>query len=69
MRRFPPTRVFLEVDQPHELYRRKLRVMLWRLERTAAGDERVAQGGIHLYLVCHVWWNYFTPFILGVIRC
>jgi len=39
MRRFPMTRVFQEVDQPHELYRRKLRVMLWRLERTAAGDQ------------------------------
>jgi phosphoenolpyruvate carboxylase len=35
MRRFPATQVFLEVDQPHELYRRKLRVMIWRLERTA----------------------------------
>ena len=35
MRRFPATREFLKVDQPHELYRRKLRVMIWRLERTA----------------------------------
>ncbi len=38
MRRFPPTRAFLEVDQPHELYRRKLRVMVWRLDETLAGD-------------------------------
>ena len=37
MRRFPPTRAFLEVDQPHELYRRKLRVILWRLDQTIAG--------------------------------
>ncbi len=36
MRRFPETRAFRNVDQPHELYRRKLRVMIWRLERTAA---------------------------------
>jgi phosphoenolpyruvate carboxylase len=36
MRRFPPTRAFLEVDQPDELYRRKLRIILWRLERTTA---------------------------------
>lgn len=34
MRRFPGTRVFNEVDQPSELYRRKLRVMIWRLEQT-----------------------------------
>jgi phosphoenolpyruvate carboxylase len=34
LRRFPATRAFRNVDQPHELYRRKLRVMLWRLERT-----------------------------------
>ena len=39
MRRFPATRAFLEVDQPHELYRRKLRVILWRLERTAGKAE------------------------------
>jgi phosphoenolpyruvate carboxylase len=36
MRRFPATRAFREVDQPSELYRRKLRVMMWRLEQTAA---------------------------------
>jgi phosphoenolpyruvate carboxylase len=34
MRRFPETRFFRNIDQPHELYRRKLRVMIWRLERT-----------------------------------
>ena len=33
MRRFPATRAFREVDQPSELYRRKLRVMMWRLEQ------------------------------------
>lgn len=37
MRRFPATRAFQRIDQPHELYRRKLRVMIWRLERTAQG--------------------------------
>jgi phosphoenolpyruvate carboxylase len=37
MRRFPATRAFLNVDQPHELYRRKIRIMIWRLERTAQG--------------------------------
>ena len=35
MRRFPATRAFRELDQPSELYRRKLRVMMWRLEQTA----------------------------------
>jgi len=34
MRRFPATRAFRKVDQPSELYRRKLRVMMWRLEQT-----------------------------------
>jgi phosphoenolpyruvate carboxylase len=34
MRRFPATRVFEGVDQPHEFYRRKIRIMSWRLERT-----------------------------------
>ena len=34
MRRFPATRAFAAVDQPSELYRRKLRIMRWRLERT-----------------------------------
>ena len=34
MRRFPATRAFRQVDQPSELYRRKLRVMMWRLEQT-----------------------------------
>jgi phosphoenolpyruvate carboxylase len=35
MRRFPATRAFEAVDQPNELYRRKLRIIMWRLERTA----------------------------------
>jgi phosphoenolpyruvate carboxylase len=35
MRRFPATRVFESIDQPSELFRRKLRIMMWRLERTA----------------------------------
>jgi phosphoenolpyruvate carboxylase len=39
MRRFPATRVFQELDQPRELYRRKLRVIIWRLERTEEGGE------------------------------
>jgi len=34
MQRFPATRAFEGVDQPGELYRRKLRVMIWRLEKT-----------------------------------
>jgi phosphoenolpyruvate carboxylase len=34
MRRFPATRAFAAMDQPRELYRRKLRIMMWRLERT-----------------------------------
>ncbi len=33
-RAFPATRAFEEQDQPHELYRRKLRVILWRLQKT-----------------------------------
>jgi phosphoenolpyruvate carboxylase len=37
MRRFPATRAFQDLDQPHELYRRKLRVINWRLEQTSAG--------------------------------
>ncbi len=37
LRRFPSTRLFEQIDQPGELYRRKLRVMIWRLDRTAAG--------------------------------
>jgi phosphoenolpyruvate carboxylase len=39
MRRYPATRAFATMDQPSELYRRKLRIIMWRLERTA---ERVA---------------------------
>jgi phosphoenolpyruvate carboxylase len=35
MRRFPATRTFEDIDQPSELYRRKLRIMMWRLERTS----------------------------------
>jgi phosphoenolpyruvate carboxylase len=35
MRRFPATRAFAAVDQPDELYRRKARIMIWRLEQTA----------------------------------
>ena len=35
MRRFPATRAFAAIDQPSELYRRKLRIMMWRLERAA----------------------------------
>jgi phosphoenolpyruvate carboxylase len=44
MRRFPATRAFQKLDQPSELYRRKLRIMMWRLERT---EERArgAYGG------------------------
>ncbi len=34
MKRFPATRVYESVDQPSELYRRKLRIMMWRLART-----------------------------------
>jgi phosphoenolpyruvate carboxylase len=44
MRRFPATRAFLEVDQPHELYRRKLRVMIWRLDQTIADTPGRYQG-------------------------
>src|SRR5208282_3911888 len=33
MRRFPATRTFEAIDQPSELYWRKLRIMMWRLER------------------------------------
>ena len=35
MARFPATRAFEAVDQPSELVRRKLRIMMWRLERTS----------------------------------
>ena len=35
MRQFPATRAFQNVDQPNEFYRRKVRVMIWRLERAA----------------------------------
>jgi phosphoenolpyruvate carboxylase len=36
MQRFPATRAFEEVDQPSEIARRKVRVILWRLEQTDA---------------------------------
>ncbi|MGH9405295.1 MAG: phosphoenolpyruvate carboxylase [Terriglobia bacterium] len=38
-RRFPAARAFEQADQPHEYYRRKLRVMAWRLERTLERGE------------------------------
>jgi len=44
MRRFPATRAFEMLDQPSELYRRKLRIMMWRLERTEERS-RGAYGG------------------------
>ncbi|MBZ5563980.1 MAG: phosphoenolpyruvate carboxylase, partial [Acidobacteriia bacterium] len=34
MRRFPPTRSFERIDQPSELFRRKLRIVAWRLDRS-----------------------------------
>jgi phosphoenolpyruvate carboxylase len=34
MQRFPVTCVFEGVDQPHEFYRRKIRIMRWRIEQT-----------------------------------
>lgn len=39
MQRFPATRAFSGADQPREFYRRKLRVMAWRLERTVERAE------------------------------
>ncbi|PYV04615.1 MAG: hypothetical protein DMG26_07040 [Acidobacteria bacterium] len=44
LRRFPATRAFEQVDQPSELYRRKLRVMIWRLDRTAEGAQGAYEG-------------------------
>jgi phosphoenolpyruvate carboxylase len=44
MRRFPATRAFEQVDQPSELYRHKLRVMIWRLERTEQGAPGAYEG-------------------------
>ena len=44
MRRFPAVRAFERVDQPSELYRRKLRVMIWRLERTEEGGKGAYAG-------------------------
>lgn len=37
MQRFPATRIFEQADQPRELYRHKLRLMIWRIERTIEG--------------------------------
>lgn len=37
MEQFPATRIFEQADQPKELYRRKLRLMIWRIERTLEG--------------------------------
>ncbi len=34
MRRFPPTRAFERIDQPSELFRRKVRIIAWRLDRS-----------------------------------
>ncbi|MGH9450638.1 MAG: phosphoenolpyruvate carboxylase [Terriglobia bacterium] len=34
MERFPAARTFENADQPKEYYRRKLRIMIWRIERT-----------------------------------
>ena len=34
MRRFPATKAFQAMDQPSELFRRRLRIITWRLERT-----------------------------------
>jgi phosphoenolpyruvate carboxylase len=39
LRRFPATRAFMSLDQPREFYRRKIRVMLWRIEETLARRE------------------------------
>ncbi len=36
LRRFPAARFVEKLDQPHEFYRRKMRIMLWRLEQTEA---------------------------------
>jgi phosphoenolpyruvate carboxylase len=46
MKRFPATRIFESVDQQNEVYRRKIRIMRWRLERTlerTAGEYADAQ--------------------------
>ncbi len=39
MQRYPETQAFRASDQPDELYRRKLRIMIWRLERTLANAD------------------------------
>jgi phosphoenolpyruvate carboxylase len=46
MQRFPETRIFEDLDQPHELYRRKLRIMIWRLDRTLASEAGAYAGPI-----------------------
>jgi phosphoenolpyruvate carboxylase len=38
-KRFPPIASLTAVDQPHEIYRQKLRAMMWRLERTRTRAE------------------------------
>ncbi len=42
--RYPATKIFEGVDQPHEYYRRKLRVMVWRLKRTIERAEGAYDG-------------------------
>jgi phosphoenolpyruvate carboxylase len=37
MRRFPSTIAFMNLDQPHEYFRRKIRVMQWRIAQTLQG--------------------------------
>lgn len=44
MRRFPATRVFEQVDQPSELFRRKLRIIMWRLDRTLERSKGAFEG-------------------------
>jgi phosphoenolpyruvate carboxylase len=44
MRDFPSTLVFKNLDQPHEYYRRKIRIMLWRLDRTVEGTRGAYSG-------------------------
>jgi phosphoenolpyruvate carboxylase len=39
MQRFPATAALQDSDQPSELYRRKIRMMIWRLERTVERSE------------------------------
>ncbi len=39
MKRFPATRAYESVDQPSELYRRNVRIMMWRLAQTIERKE------------------------------